>query len=152
LRVAHWLGLCLVAAQILCAARMRTATQSADVIRIDAAISLTGKYAHNGNNTKNGYDPAARPINDEGGIKIGDKDYKLVLRYDDDESTPARAAELAERLIEQDGVKSMLWPYSSRITKAILPVIEKHRVPMIEANGAARELFAKGYHYIFAGC
>jgi branched-chain amino acid transport system substrate-binding protein len=28
--------------------------------------------------------------------------------------------------------------------------VEKYRVPMIEANGAARELFTKGYRYIFA--
>jgi branched-chain amino acid transport system substrate-binding protein len=87
---------------------------------------------------QNGYDLAARLINDEGGIKLGDKAYKLVLRYDDDESTPARRT------------RFMLGPYSSRITKAILPVIEKHKVPMIEANGGARELFAKGCQYIFA--
>ena len=65
-------------------------------------------------------------------------------------STPARGTELAERLIKQDRVKFMLGPYSSGLTKAILPVIEKHGVPMVEGNGAARELFTKGYRYIFA--
>jgi branched-chain amino acid transport system substrate-binding protein len=84
-RVAHRLGLCLVAALILGAAGVGTATQSGDVIFIGAAVSLTGKYAQNGANTKHGYDLAARLINDEGSIKIGDKDYKLVLRYYDDE-------------------------------------------------------------------
>ena len=44
----------------------------------------------------------------------------------------------------------MLGPYSSGLTKAILPVVEKYQVPMIEGNGAARELFTKGYRYIFA--
>jgi len=73
-----------------------------------------------------------------------------VLRYYDDESTPARGTELAERLIQQDGVRFLLGPYSSGLTKAILPIVEKHKVPMIEANGAARELFTKGYRYIFA--
>ncbi len=65
-------------------------------------------------------------------------------------STPARGTELAERLVKQDGVKFMLGPYSSGLTKAILPVVEKYKVPMIEGNGAARELFTKGYRYIFA--
>ena len=117
---------------------------------LGAAVSLTGKYALNGANTKNGYDLAVHKINDKGGVKIGGKDYKLVVRYYDDESTPARGTELAERLIKQDGVKFMLGPYSSGLTKAILPVVEKYKVPMVEANGAARELFTKGYRYIFA--
>jgi branched-chain amino acid transport system substrate-binding protein len=86
-RVADWPGLCLVAALILGTARVGMAAQSGDVIVIGAAVSLTGKYAQNGNTTKNGYDLAARLINDEGGIKIGDREYKLVLRYYDGEST-----------------------------------------------------------------
>jgi branched-chain amino acid transport system substrate-binding protein len=121
-----------------------------DVIVLGAAISLTGKYAQNGTNTKNGYDLAVARINDKGGIEIGGKTYKLTIRYYDDESAPARGAELAERLIEQDSVKFILGPYSSGLTKAILPVVEKHKVPMIEANGSARELFTKGYRYLFA--
>jgi branched-chain amino acid transport system substrate-binding protein len=149
-RVAHWLGLCLVATLAFGAAGTGAADPGENQIVIGAAVSLTGKYARNGISTKNGYDLAARMINDKGGIKIGDQDYKLVLRYYDDQSNPARGAELAERLIERDGVKFVLGPYSSGITRAILPVIEKHKVPMIEANGAARELFTKGYRYLFA--
>jgi branched-chain amino acid transport system substrate-binding protein len=149
-RRAQRLWLCLFAALILGATGLGAEPPSDDVIVIGAAVSLTGKYAQNGINTKNGYDLAARKINDKGGIKIGGRDYKIVLRYYDDESTPARGTELAERLIQQDGVKYLLGPYSSGLTKAILPVVEKHKVPMIEANGAARELFTKGYRYIFA--
>jgi len=121
-----------------------------DVIVLGAAVSLTGKYALNGTNTKNGYELAVREINDNGGVKIGGRSYQLKVRYYDDESTPARGTELAERLIKQDGVKFMLGPYSSGLTKAIVPVVEKYRVPMIEGNGAARELFTKNYRYIFA--
>jgi branched-chain amino acid transport system substrate-binding protein len=113
-------------------------------------VSLTGKYAQNCANTKNGYEFAVRKINDRGGIEIGGTSYKLVVHYYDDESTPARGTELAERLIQQDGVKYILGPYCSGMTEAILPVVEKHKVPMVEANGAARELFTKGYRYIFA--
>jgi branched-chain amino acid transport system substrate-binding protein len=121
-----------------------------DVITLGAAVSMTGKYAQNGTNTRNGYDLAVKTINEKGGVTVGGKPYQLVIHYYDDESTPARGTELAERLIRQDRVKYMLGPYSSGLTKAILPVIEKYRVPMVEGNGAARELFTKGYHYIFA--
>lgn len=121
-----------------------------DVIVLGAPISLTGKYAQNGANSKNGYEIAVRTINDQGGVNVGGRSYRLVLRYYDDESTPARGIELAERLIRQDGVKFMLGPYSPGLTKAILPVVEKYKVPMVEGNGSARELFTKGYRYIFA--
>lgn len=126
------------------------AAETEDVIVLGAAVSLTGKYAQNGANTKNGYDLAVAKINEKGGIDIAGKNYKLGVRYYDDESTPARGTELAERLIQQDDVKFMLGPYSSGLTKAILPVVEKHKVPMVEANGASRELFTKGYRYLFA--
>jgi branched-chain amino acid transport system substrate-binding protein len=121
-----------------------------DTIVLGAAISLTGKYSTNGQHTKNGYDLAASRINETGGVKIGSKSYKLKIIYYDDESTPARGAQLAERLIKQDGVKYLLGPYSSGLTKAIAPVTEKYKVPMVEGNGASLSLFKKGYKYLFA--
>lgn len=123
---------------------------AADTITLGAAISLTGKYTTNGEHTQRGYDLAVNLINERGGIKVGDKTYLLEIKYYDDESTPARGAELAERLIKQDGVKFMLGPYSSGLTRAIAPVTEENGVPMVEANGASRSLFTKGYKYLFA--
>jgi len=121
-----------------------------DTITLGSAVSLTGKYSSNGLDTQNGYDLAVKVINDKGGVKIGDKTYNLEVKYYDDESTPARTAQLLERLIEQDGVKLILGPYSSATTIAAAPVVEKYMVPMVEAEGASRALFNKGYKYIFA--
>ncbi len=121
-----------------------------DTIILGAAVSLTGKYSTNGKNTQDGYELAVKRINENGGVKVGGKSYKLKIAYYDDESTPARAAQLAERLINQDGVKYMLGPYSSGLTTAIAPVTEKYKIPMVEGNGAALSLFNKGYKYLFA--
>jgi len=121
-----------------------------DTITLGSALSLTGKYATNGLHTQRGYDFAVDRINSTGGVKVGGKSYKLTVKYYDDESTPARGAQLAERLIQQDGVDYMLGPYSSGMTKAIAPVSEKFGVPMIEAEGASRSLFTQGYRYLFA--
>ncbi|HEY4344116.1 MAG TPA: amino acid ABC transporter substrate-binding protein [Parvibaculum sp.] len=119
-------------------------------IRLGAAVSLTGKYSSNGAYTRNGYDLAVRRINEGGGVKVAGKTYKLSILYYDDESSPARGAQLAERLIQQDGVKYLLGPYSSGLAEAMAPVTEKYGVPMVEANGAAISLFRKGYKYLFA--
>ncbi len=121
-----------------------------DTITLGAAVSITGKYSTNGKNTKDGYDLAIKVINDKGGVKIAGKTYKLAIKYYDDESTPARGAQLVERLISQDGIKLVLGPYSSGLTKAIAPITEKYKIPMVQANGADRELFTAGYKYMFA--
>jgi len=121
-----------------------------DTIILGAAVSLTGKYSSNGVHTQNGYNMAVDRINSMGGVKVGGKTYKFDIIYYDDESNPKRAAQLAERLIKQDGVEFMLGPYSSGLTKAMAPVTEKYGVPMVEANGASRSLFTKGYKYLFA--
>lgn len=121
-----------------------------DTIILGSAMSLTGKYSSNGVNTQRGYDFAVERINSMGGVKVDGKSYKLKVVYYDDESTPARGAQLAERLIQQDGVQFMLGPYSSGLTKAIAPVTEKYQIPMVEAEGASRSLFTQGYRYMFA--
>ncbi len=106
-----------------------------EYIVLGAAISLTGKYSSNGVHTQNGYNLAVDRINKMGGVEVQGKKYKFEIIYYDDESNPKRAAQLAERLINQDGVKYMLGPYSSGLTKAIAPVTEKYKIPMVEANG-----------------
>ena len=119
-------------------------------IVIGSAISLTGKYATNGIHAKNGYEYAIQKIKDAGGVKIDGKCYNFKVIYYDDESKGDRGATLAERLISQDNVKYMLGPYSSGMTKAIAPITEKYQIPMVEAEGASRSLFNKGYKYLFA--
>ena len=121
-----------------------------DKIILGAAVSLTGKYSTNGKHTQNGYNMAVERINSMGGVKVGGKTYKFDIIYYDDESNSGRAAQLAERLIKQDGVHYMLGPYSSGLTKAIAPITEENKIPMVEANGASRSLFTKGYKYLFA--
>ena len=143
-------GIVVAAALAVTLATPAMARVDGDTITLGSSISLTGKYATNGLHTQRGYDYAVKVINEAGGVKVGGKSYKLAVKYYDDESTPARGAQLAERLIQQDGVEYMLGPYSSGMTKAIAPVSEKFGVPMVEAEGASRSLFTQGYKYLFA--
>jgi branched-chain amino acid transport system substrate-binding protein len=121
-----------------------------DTIIFGAAVSFTGKYSTNGKHTKNGYELAVKRINEMGGIFVDGKTYKIKIKYYDDESTPARSGQLADRLIKQDKIKFILGPYGSGPTKAIAPITEKYKIPMVEGNGASRSLFNKGYKYLFA--
>jgi branched-chain amino acid transport system substrate-binding protein len=126
------------------------AASAEDVITLGAAVSMTGKYSTNGVFTQKGYDLVVEKINAKGGVKVGGKNYKLVVKYYDDESSPARGAELVDRLVKQDGIKFILGPYSSGLTKAIAPVTEQLKTPMVQGNGASNSLFNNGYKYTFA--
>ena len=139
-----------VAAVGLVVASPAVAKVEGDTIVFGAAVSFTGKYSTNGKHTKNGYDLAAKRLNEMGGVKVGNKTYKIKIKYYDDESTPARAGQLAERLIKQDKIKFILGPYGSGPTKGMAPITEKYKIPMVEGNGASRSLFNKGYRYLFA--
>jgi branched-chain amino acid transport system substrate-binding protein len=139
-----------LAALGLMAAPQVAEAQDCDTIQLGAALSLTGKYATNGQHVRNGYEFAIEKIKEAGGVKVGDKCYNFDVIYYDDESKGDRAATLAERLINQDDVDYMLGPYSSGMTKAIAPVTEQYKIPMIEGSGASRSLFNKGYKYLFA--
>jgi len=143
------LGMTAVAASML-ALSTAQAKVDGDTIILGSAISFTGKYSTNGIHAKNGYDIAIKMINESGGVTVDGKSYQLKVTYYDDESTPARTGQLLERLINQDGVEFILGPYSSATTKAAAPVTEKYKVPMVEAEGASRSLFNKGYKYLFA--
>jgi branched-chain amino acid transport system substrate-binding protein len=121
-----------------------------DTVTFGAALSFTGKYSTNGKHARNGYELAVTRINEGGGIKVGGKSYMIQIKYYDDESTPARSGQLADRLIKQDGIKFILGPYGSGPTKAMAPITEKYKIPMVEGNGASRSLFNKGYKYLFA--
>ena len=142
-------GLTALAAALLAVSSAHAKVEG-DKIILGSAISFTGKYSTNGIHAKNGYDLAVKMINTAGGVTVDGKAYQLEVKYYDDESTPARTGQLLERLINQDGIEFILGPYSSATTKAAAPVTEKYKVPMVEAEGASRSLFNKGYKYLFA--
>jgi len=120
-----------------------------NVLRIGAPLAATGPEAREGALAKQGYDLWADTVNARGGIEVGDKAYKVEIIYYDDQSKAQISAELTDKLISQDGVTLLLGPYGSPATFADAAIAEKYKVPMVEANGAARKIFAQGYRYVF---
>ncbi len=119
-------------------------------LTLGAAVSFTGSFATLGGYVRDGYDFVLKQINARGGIARGGTRYRLAIKYYDDESTPAKARDLMERLITVDKIQYILGPYGSPITLAASPITEKHGIPMVEGNGASNDIFARGYTHIFA--
>lgn len=120
-----------------------------DTIKLGAALSLTGQLAREGQLTKEGYELCKSTINEKGGVKVGDKSYKLDVTYKDDKSEPDTAAQLVDRFNDQ-GTKLVLGPYGSSSTEAAAAVIEKNGQVMVEGAGADDKIFEKGYKQTFA--
>ncbi len=126
------------------------APAAGDTILFGSAVSLTGSLAKEGRLTQEGYDFWKDYINAHGGIKAGGKTYKVDIKYYDDESKPASAAQLAERLIDQDHVNFILGPYGSGTAFTVAQLVERKKIPMVEGNGAAEKIFNQGFRYTFA--
>ncbi len=114
-------------------------------IRIGASLSLTGTYAALGQNQQRGYQLCARHVNETGGV-LG---RKIEFVFYDDQSQPATAVRLYERLITQDRVELLMGPYSSAISEAVANVNEKYRMPMIAPMASTTSIFKKGRKFIF---
>ena len=87
-------------------------------LRIGASISQTGPYAAPAQNQLRGYRLCVKHTNERGGV-LG---RKLELVVEDDQSQPATAARIYEKLITQDKVDAILGPYASPITEAVADV------------------------------
>lgn len=90
-------------------------------IRVGILYSETGVTSTIGLSQLQGALLGISEINEAGGI---DGRELVAVRYDP-QSTPSRYAELAERLIAQDGVNVIFGCYMSSSRKAVIPVIEK---------------------------
>jgi branched-chain amino acid transport system substrate-binding protein len=128
-------------------ALLATATfaQPQGPIRIGASLSLTGTYAALGQNQHRGYQLCVKHVNERGGVLS----RKIEFVFYDDQSEPATAVRLYEKLITQDKVDVVLGPYSSPITEAAANVNEKYKMPMVAPQASTTSIFKKGRKFIF---
>jgi branched-chain amino acid transport system substrate-binding protein len=113
-------------------------------IRIGASASKTGTYAAVGQNQLRGYQLCVKHTNEKGGV-LG---RKLELVVEDDQSQPATAIRIYEKLITQDKVDLVLSPFGSPIGEPVYNVTEKYRMPLVAATGATISTF-KGKKFAF---
>ncbi len=125
------------------------AQDARDFFKVGVVTELSGDLATGGNVTKRGYDLWAQAVNEAGGIAIGAKKYGVKLYYADAQSNPSQGAAAAERLITQEKVDFILGPYSSGVTIAVAPVVEKYKVPMITGSAESPLIWRQKFLYTF---
>jgi len=128
---------------------LNTGAFAKDVIKFGCAMSFTGKKSRTGKLYIDSLKLAAEAINKSGGIKVGNKSYKIEIKFYDDKSSPAESAKLIEKLITEDKVNFLLGPYSSGITIPDSIVAQRYKIPMVEGGGASGKIFSRHNPYIF---
>lgn len=126
-----------------------SANDTTGTLVFGTAISLTGATSSEGNDTLNGYNIWADTVNANGGIKVGGKSYKIQIKKYDDGSSPTKSSQLMQQLISTDKVNFILGPYGTSSTLQDEAIAEQNQIPMVEGNGAAKSIFAKGFKYTF---
>ncbi|MGA2403394.1 MAG: ABC transporter substrate-binding protein, partial [Syntrophobacteraceae bacterium] len=99
---------------LLVALTLATPVRSADTIRIGFNIPLTGDAPKVGECSKYAAEIRIAEINGAGGLRVGDKSYRLEFIYIDNESKAESAIAVALKLITQDQVLGIIGPQASK--------------------------------------
>lgn len=115
-------------------------------LRIGLSLGLTGAYVSESVMQLLAYLLWTEEINTRGGL-LG-RQVELVVR--DDRSDPTQAREHYETLITRDRVDLLFSPFSSALTFAVAPIVDRHGYPLLAAGAAADNIWNQGYRHIFA--
>jgi branched-chain amino acid transport system substrate-binding protein len=90
-----------------------------DTLKLGVIGPMTGPGAQWGLAAAGGVQIAAQEVNDKGGLKVGDKTYRIEVIPYDEQYKAAVAISAMQRLVNQDGVKFVFGPVSSAGTLAV---------------------------------
>lgn len=110
-------------------------------IQIGAAISRSGDLASEGVPMSDGYKCMVKWINEEkGGLDIDGTSREVELVVRDDQSECETTARLYTELVNQEGIDTLLGPYTSSCTYAAGSIIQQNDAVMVQTN-LSEEIF-----------
>ena len=120
---------------------------SAQDIKIGLVAALTGASAQSGEAITRGLSIAIDELNAKGGV-LG---RKLVLVRRDDESSPPKGLAAARELISNEKVAALFGGIDSPVSLAIIPVVNKEKIPFMGVWAAATNITKNGANpnYVF---
>lgn len=109
-------------------------TLAAEPLKIGALFSVTGPPSFLGEPERNSVQILVDEINKSGGIK----GRLLELITYDTAGDATKAVQLANRLIKDDAVVAIIGPSTTGETMAVIPVVEKEKVPLISCAAGSK--------------
>ena len=103
----------------------------AEEIRIGFNLPMTGGIPDVGESSKQAAEMLKDDINNGGGLKVGDKTYKLRFLYEDNEEKAESATAAALKLITQNEVLALIGPQASKQAVPAGETADSFGTPMI---------------------
>lgn len=113
-------------------------------LRIGALFSVTGPASFLGEPERNTLEMLVKEANSKGGIK----GQKIELIVYDTQGDATKAVQLATKLIKNDKVSVIVGPSTTGETMAIIPVVEKEKIPLISC-AAGIKIIEPVKRYVF---
>jgi len=121
-----------------------TAAFANEPIRIGALFSVTGPASFLGEPERNTLEMLVKEANAKGGIK----GHKIELVVYDTQGDATKAVQLATKLIKNDKVAVIIGPSTTGETMAVIPVVEKEKIPLISC-AAGIKIIEPVKRYVF---
>lgn len=122
-----------------------------DEIRIGVNAELTGSKPTVGDSCKKAMELLASQVNAAGGLKLGDKKYRLTLLVEDNEDKAESAAAVAQKLISQNNVLAIIGPNASGNAIPAARICEDNGVIMI-SPWSTNPKTTEGKKFVFRAC
>ncbi|GLI39033.1 ABC transporter substrate-binding protein [Geobacter hydrogenophilus] len=107
---------------------------AAPPIKIGGLFAVTGPASFLGEPERNTAQMVVNEINAAGGVK----GRKLELIAYDTQGDATKAVQAANRLIKEDKVVAIIGPSTTGDTMAVIPVVEKAKIPMISCAAGSK--------------
>ncbi|MGE8637599.1 MAG: ABC transporter substrate-binding protein [Achromobacter sp.] len=118
------------------------AAQAQETLKLGALVTLSGAGAAWGQGMKNAAEVAADLVNEDGGLEVGGKRYRVQVVAYDDKYQANEAMTVANRLVFEDKVRYIIGPVGSAPVLAIQPLTEKNKVILLTLGFTAKALAA----------
>ncbi len=112
----------------------------AQTVKIGVLAPITGFAASDGASVKNSIQLAVAYVNANGGV-LGQKVEAVIY---DDAADPKQATALARKLIEQDQVKAVVAGSYSMPSRAVAPLFNDEKIPLVAAYAVHPDVTAGG--------
>jgi len=122
-----------------------------EVIKLGTTVSDSGAFSPLSAGWHEMIVAYAQKINDAGGVALSDcgSNASVELVVYDDQSNPATAVTLFEKMISEEGVDFLVGPDWSSLGLAVSSVAERHDIPVVMANVAAPNVYREGQTNVF---
>lgn len=114
-------------------------------------VSETGPFSTLADRWRKMTEVFAEEVNKAGGVMVKSCNKKLPIQFViyDDQSVPATALQLYEKMATVDKVDFFVGPDWSSIGGPVPPIADRYQIPMVMANVATPALYDRGLKYIW---